>query len=110
MKYIQFGFIGFAVIVAAWFVFDMVRLYSTAQGSTAQRLLSAGQGSLTIFVNRFIAIITAIAGALASFVTDYLNDPTLAGYIKAMLQPEYVAGFLVVCTMLSIWARKRTLK
>ncbi len=110
MMYVQLGFIGFAVLVAAWFVYDMVRLYATAQGSTAQRLLSAGQGSLTILVNRFVAIVTAITGVLASFVTDYLNDPKLAGEIQAFLKPEYVAGFLVICTLLSIWARKRTLK
>ena len=89
-------------------IYDAVKMYFSTTGTWWEKTIAAGRGSATIAWNRFVALCAAAAGILADGA-DYLNDPNLSAAIKAALQPQYVAGFVVLVTVITIWARKRTL-
>lgn len=109
MLYVRFAIVAVIVGVAAWFLFDAARLYLQTPGSVWDRALAAGKGSATILLQRFVALVTAIASALAFMATNYLDDPSLATAIQSALKPEYVGGAMLAIALLTIWARKRTL-
>lgn len=75
-----------------------------------QRLLSAGQGSITFWWGRFIASIGASLGIVAA-LADLLNDQTISDGIRTYLTPYpgYVALFVIVVGVVTYVARSRTM-
>lgn len=109
MIYIRIVFALFLIAIVAFFVFDMVKLYAATPGSTWDRILAAGRGSATIVWGRFVAIVAAAIGLLPD-AADLFGDPSLGDAIKAALNPQYVAAFTIGIALISIFARRRTLK
>ena len=98
------------VLVAAlvYVVIDFVRAYLAAAGTVWQRLLATSRNSATILWQRFTIALAGFADALV-FVADLLQAPGVAEPIKSVLQPQYVAVFVVVVTVVGELARRRTL-
>lgn len=93
---------------AAAMIFLFWKAYLSATGTTWQRILAAAQGSATIAWARFSAFVGMAATALAS-LADWLNAPGVSDGIKEVLQPQYVALFIIVSGILTELARRRTL-
>jgi hypothetical protein len=74
-----------------------------------QRLLAAGRQSATILWQRFTIALAALADVLV-WLADFFNAPGVAEPIKSVLQPHYVAGFVVAVAIVGELARRRTLQ
>jgi hypothetical protein len=99
------------LILLAAFIYvavDFVRRYHAATGTVWQRLLATSRQSATILWQRFTIALAAFADALIWFA-DLLNAPGVADAIRSVLQPQYVAVFVVVLAIVSELARRRTL-
>lgn len=94
--------------LAGWFIYDMGKRYVAAQGTTWDRILSAGKGSATIAWSKLTAALAALSGG-AAYLGDWLGDPTLTGAVQAILKPELIPFFMLGVALVTIWARKRTL-
>jgi hypothetical protein len=105
----RIAFTAVVLAIFAYVVFDFAREYIRASGSTWDRLIAAGKGSATIVWQRFVMLISAVAGGLAS-LADWLNAPGLADAIKDAMTPEYVAFFMIAVAIITEIARRRTLK
>ena len=98
-----------ALIAAlVYVVIDFVRAYRVAVGTVWQRLLATGRNSATILWQRFTIALAGFADALV-FVADLLQAPTVAETIRSVLQPQYVAVFVVLVAVVGELARRRTL-
>jgi len=103
--------IALDLILAAtllYVVIDFVRSYCAAVGSTWQRMLAAGRHSATILWQRFTIALAALADVLV-WLADLLDAPAVAEPIKSVLQPQYVAVFVVAVAIVGELARRRTL-
>jgi len=94
-------FLGYA----GWTLYHQYRA-STKTGW--QRYLDAAEGSATILWAKFVMGVGAFAGLLSE-AAEYLNEPSISSAIQSVLKPPYVAAFLVFVSVITIWARKRTL-
>jgi hypothetical protein len=91
------------------FGWHMVRQYRKATGSTWERLLSAGKESATILWGKFCILLSGLIASLDS-LADLLNMPELKTYIEMALgNPKAVAGVMLALSVVTIYARKRTL-
>lgn len=95
-------------LVVAYIFFDFITSYAAATGTVWQRLLQTGKNSITILWQRFVILVTGLSGGLV-YLADYLNAPGVSDAIKAVIQPQYVAGFVIAVAIISELARRRTL-
>ncbi len=102
---IALSLIAFAAYTAITFYIEYVK--STAV-TTWAKFLDATKGSATILWSRFVIVIGSVAG-FAGQAADALGEPSVSSAIQAALKPEYVAAFLVIVSLITIFARKRTL-
>lgn len=93
-------------LLVAYFVYDFVTSYARATGSTWQRILAAGDNSLTIVWQRLIVICSGLAGGAVT-LADYLNAPGVGDAVKSALQPQYVLIFTIALAVISEFARRR---
>jgi hypothetical protein len=101
--------IGFACCaVFSYLTWQFTSDFLGQKGTVTDRLIAAGKDSLTIAWSRFTIIVTTGASALAEFAT-YLGDPEVSDVIRELLQPQYVAVFLIGSAVITEWARRRTL-
>ena len=99
------------VIIAGiiiYFVYDAIVGYKNSTGTTWERILAAGKGSVTILWQRFVVLVTGLSGGLV-ILAEYLNAPGVADTIKSVIQPQYVAIFVIGMAIISEFARRRTL-
>jgi hypothetical protein len=96
----------FAALV--YVVVDFIRAYKSASGTVWQRLLATGRHSATILWQRFTIALAGFADALV-WLADLLQAPGVAEPIKSVLQPQYVAVFVVAVAIVGELARRRTL-
>jgi hypothetical protein len=96
----------FAALV--YVVVDFIRAYKSASGTVWQRLLATGRHSATILWQRFTIALAGFADALV-WLADLLQAPGVAEPIKSVLQPQYVAVFVVAVAVVGELARRRTL-
>lgn len=99
------------IILLGIFAYVGWTYFHAYQESTAtgwRRWLNAAQGSATILWAKFCIFVGALAGLLSQ-AADYLGDPSLSQAIQTQLKPQYVAIFIILVSVVSIWARKRTL-
>lgn len=108
MQIIRFIIIAAIITLVVYTAVDLWLRYRDAVGSPWQRLLSAGRDSATILWQRFVIVVTGLAGTLGE-AADWLNEPALKDAITAALKPEYVAAFTIAVALITIAARKRTL-
>jgi hypothetical protein len=87
---------------------DFYRSYCAATGTVWQRLLAAGKSSATILWQRFVIAVAALSNGLV-WLADVANAPAVSDAIKAALQPQYVAAFVVAVAIITELARRRTL-
>jgi hypothetical protein len=92
----------------AYVVVDFVRSYKAASGTVWQRLLATGRHSATILWQRCTIALAGFADALV-WLADLLQAPGVAEPIKSVLQPQYVAVFVVAVAVVGELARRRTL-
>lgn len=95
-------------LIAALALGDLIYNYVKSTGTVWQRLLAAGKGTATILWARFAMIVTGISDALVALAT-FLNEPGVAPQIQAVLQPQYVAAFVIGTLVITEIARRRTL-
>jgi hypothetical protein len=99
----------FLLAALIYVVVDFVRCYRAATGTVWQRLLATSRHSATILWQRFTIALAGFADALV-WLADLLNSPGVAEPIKSVLQPQYVAVFVVAVAIVGELARRRTLK
>ena len=97
----------FAALV--YVVVDFIRAYKSASGTLWQRLLATGRHSATILWQRFTIALAALADVLV-WLAEFFNAPGVAEPIKSVLQPQYVAVFVVAVAIVGELARRRTLQ
>ena len=99
------------ILLAAlvYVVIDFFSSYRAAAGTLWQRLLATSRESATILWQRFTIALAGFADALV-WLADLLNAPGVAEPIKSVLQPQYVAVFVVTVAIVGELARRRTLK
>lgn len=96
--------------VAAYFIWMTVsRFMAETDGTVWERLLAAGSDSATKLWARFMVIVGAGLGLLTT-AADYLGDPGLSAAIQQYLDPRYVGAAMILISLVTIWARRRTLK
>ena len=104
---IVLNLILFAALV--YVVIDFIRSFRAAAGTLWQRLLATGRESATILWQRFTIALAAFTDALL-WLAELLNAPGVAEPIKSVLEPQYVAVFVVAVAIVGELARRRTLK
>ncbi len=92
----------------AYVVFVVVSAWVKTSGSPWQRLLATADESATILWAKFTAVVAVLAGGL-DYIADYIGQPEIADAIKALMKPQFVAGFMIFVAVVTVWARKRTL-
>jgi hypothetical protein len=73
-----------------------------------RRWLNAAQGSATILWAKFCIFVGALAGLLSQ-AADYLGDPSVSQAIQSRSSRNMWRSSLIFVSVVSIWARKRTL-
>lgn len=96
------------LVLAAFVIYTLGSGFRAATGTVWERLLAAAQGSATILWARFSMLVGALATVLVE-AADWLNAPGVADGIKAVMQPSYVAFFIIAMAVMSELARRRTL-
>lgn len=97
-----------AALAMAYYVVEFLRDYAKATGTMWEKALTASEESATMLWGKFVAFI-GMGGTAAVSLSDYFNDPTLTDAIKAALKPEFVAPFVFLVAVVTIYARRRTL-
>ena len=98
-------FLGVFIVVG----FPLVTQYRKAPGTTWQRLLAAGRESATILWGKFCILLSGLLASLDS-LADLLHMPELKSYFETALgNPKAVAGIMLAVSVVTIYARRRTL-
>jgi len=104
--------ITFAIVFFAAIAYAGWTLYSEYKNSTENpgwhRWLDAAQGSATILWSKFVMLVGSLTGLLVS-VTDYFNEPAISNAIKTYMTPQAWTAVMLAVTVITIWARKRTI-
>lgn len=100
--------IGLASI-AAYFIYNIYRLYRDATGTVWQRFLAAGRESATMLWSKFIIILAGIVANL-DYMADLIGQPGMKEYIDQLAgNPRTVAIVMLVISVVTMTARARTL-
>lgn len=97
-----------AVLVAAFIVFDAVRVYWATPGT---EWITAFHNSATIAVARLGSLGSAIVAAVVA-ISSYLGDPNIANALQSALtsiNPALVPFIPLAILVLAEFARRRTL-
>jgi len=109
MKYVTGSVsIAFLAIVAfvAWNVYSQ---YRKAQGTVWERLLASARNSATMLWGKFSI---AVAGIIANLdpIATWIGGPDAANFLNTYIgNPKILAAVMLVISMISMWARTRTL-
>jgi hypothetical protein len=82
------------ILVAAYFLYDLVRAYKLAIGNALQRCVAATKAAAASLWTGFTVLVTLIANAVAQ-LADFLNAPTVATAIQTYMSPKIVAEIMV---------------
>ena len=97
-----------AVLVAAFIVFDAVRVYRSTPGTA---LMTAFHNSATVALARLGSLGSAIIAAVVA-ISSYLGDPNIANALQSALtaiNPALVPFIPLGILVLAEFARRRTL-
>jgi threonine/homoserine/homoserine lactone efflux protein len=97
------------VLVAGYFIWTAYSLYRKAEGTPFQRVIAAGQGSLTIFWQTVVMLAGALVAGITWISQNLLSDPTLTTAIQQYLTPQTVGAVMIGICVLTVLTRKRTL-
>lgn len=105
MKLMLFSFTGLLMAYVAWVA---VNAWRQQTGTAWQRILGTANASATVLWAKFVAATAIISGGL-DFIADLVGAPEVKDAIQGVMQPKYVAGFLLAVALITILARKRTM-
>lgn len=97
-----------AVLIAAFIVFDAVRVYRSTPGTA---LMTAFHSSATVALARLGSLGSAIIAAVVA-ISSYLGDPNIANALQSALtaiNPALIPFIPLVLLVLAEFARRRTL-
>lgn len=99
----------FFAAILAYIAYTVAQAWrSNTAGSTWERILATASSSSTILWQKFVALI-AIVTAGFDYLADVLGMPDVKETIQSMMNPKYVAGFVLAVAIVTIFARRRTL-
>jgi len=94
------------VIIAAYLIWDFVKFYKSAIGSTWQRVVASAKGAAMSLWTGFAVVVSTGAGGLV-YVANLLNAPSVATAITTYGQPKYVAIVMIGAAVIIKWAEDR---
>lgn len=97
----------FMLAVAGYIVWTFSREYKEAKGTMWERALEASRDSATILWSKLLIVGSVFVNGVA-YMANALDVGTVE-QIKVYLPVEYVTGFLVVVSIITIIARLRSL-
>lgn len=103
----RFVLLFFMLAVCGYYVSLFVPAFLKAKGSFTERAVTAGEGSMTLFVAKATSFIAAAFGAVMSYLAA-ADVAYLKNAVAAYLQPEYVSAGIVVLMFVVQLARNRT--
>lgn len=98
-------FFGSLLAYIAYVVFSA---WKNQTGTVWQRILGMANESATILWAKFVAAIAIIVGGM-DYIADIIGAPEVKDAIQGVMNPKYVAGFLVAVALITVIARKRTM-
>jgi hypothetical protein len=102
---LSLAFAALAIYVAVTVYLE----YLKAQGSTWDRLLCAAKDSATMLWSKFCLLVAGITGSLDS-VADLLGAPQMSDFVNKWVgNPKIIALVMLVISIITMTARKRTL-
>jgi hypothetical protein len=103
------GIITFVLLAGlGYIVYRVWTRYRSTTGTTWERILATAKGSATIAWQYIVIAGGAVISSLG-FIAEVLNMPDVQAWLKASLQPSYVGLALVVISIITVYARLRTL-
>ena len=96
------------IAVPAYMLFEVVRGYIVATGTTWERLVASFRSSASIFWARLNALSVAAVGGLG-WTADLAGAPGIKEAIQPWLAPEYMTAYVLVVLIGAEIARRRTL-
>lgn len=94
-----------ALAIAAYFVFDLVRAYRAAMGTTWQRCVAAGKGAARSLWTGFTVGATLLISGAAQ-LADLVNAPSVASALTTYGKPSVVAGIMIASAVILEYARR----
>jgi hypothetical protein len=98
-------------------VYDFIVSYRKSTNSGWQRVWDAGKGSATIVwqqLGLMVAGLLAASSSVTDWVCSLINDPSAAESVKSIIgayvTPTTAGAAMAVFTLVTVWARLRTLK
>ena len=98
-------FFGSLLAYIAYVVFSA---WKNQTGTVWQRILGTANESATILWAKFVAAIAIIVGGM-DYIADIIGAPEVKDAIQGVMNPKYVAGFLVAVALITVISRKRTM-
>lgn len=109
MQMLRIAFSLGLLAVMLWIGWTFIKVYATETGSTFERLLKSARSSATILWAKFCMLVAGIVANLDA-AADFLGVPELKSFIDTWLgNPRVIAGVMLLISVISISARKRTL-
>jgi len=94
--------------LVAWQIYETVKAYGRATGSSWERLKAAFQDSATIAWARLNAMSAVVVAALAE-ISAWFGAPGVQQAIEPYLGPRYMLAYLLVVLVGAEVARRRSL-
>jgi hypothetical protein len=94
-----------ALAVAAFFIFDVVRAYRKAIGTTWQRCVAAAKGAAASLWTGFTVAAVALVNGLAQ-LADFVNAPSVANALTTWGKPSVVAGIMIASAVILEYAKR----
>lgn len=91
-----------------WVIYSFFTEYRKAEGTGFERLLNAARGSATMLWSKFCIFVGSLA-SVAMGAADAFDMPEVKSQIQAYLTPEHTALLLIAVSVVTQWARARTL-
>lgn len=92
----------------AYIAYVVSSAWKNQTGTVWQRILGTANESATILWAKFVAAIAIIVGGM-DYIADIIGAPEVKDAIQGVMNPKYVAGFLVAVALITVIARKRTM-
>ena len=94
-----------ALAITAYFVFDLVRVYRAAIGTTWQRCVTAAKGAAASLWTGFTVGVTLVISGLAQ-LADFANAPSVAGALTTYGKPSVVAAIMIASAVILEYAKR----
>lgn len=98
-------FFGSLLAYVSYVIFSS---WKNQTGTVWQRILGTANESATILWAKFVAAIAIIVGGM-DYIADMVGSPEVKEAIQGVINPKYVAGFLLAVALITVIARKRTM-